>query len=81
MVQTRRAAQEQGDYVNLSESRATSKRKSRENLVKLSDANVTFFEAVVVWLSKVDIEVSLEVGVNTIIELKLTVMELLVGTI
>eukprot|EP00904_Undaria_pinnatifida_P010905 jgi/Undpi1/6945/HiC_scaffold_21.g09419.m1 len=71
VVQTRRAAQEQGDYVNLSESRATSKRKSRENLVKLSDANVTFFEAVVVWLSKVDIEVATRTKEDRIVVNKL----------
>ncbi|CAM9898237.1 unnamed protein product, partial [Laminaria digitata] len=33
-------------------------RKKRESLAKLDDAEVTFFEAVVVWLSKVDIVVA-----------------------
>lgn len=46
-------------YTNASESFATGMRKRRESLAKIDDADVTFFEAVVVWLSKVGIVVSL----------------------
>ena len=49
-------------YMNASESFATGMRKRRESLAKIDEADVTFFEAVVVWLSKVDIVVSKSQG-------------------